>query len=341
MAVYFLGAFPPTYGGVTIKNESLYQALSKYIDLKKVDFNQIKRFNFVEIFRLLFALCGRDNQFVIGVSGKKTRKRFTELLYAVNSKAMRRSLLFLMGGTASHDIVSDYKYLALSSKYLRVYAETESMCQELKLAGVNAGLYPNGRFRPHSAISSTNCRSERLRCVFFSFISAPKGADLVLEAAMQLPEVQFDFYGQIDNSFKTIFDSTVSSIPNVQYHGAFGGSNDEVYQELAKYDVLLFPTKWEVEGVPGIIVEAKIAGITPIVSNSSYNAELVQDGVDGIVLGENSAAAIVEALNRFARDRDMLSEMKKCSQRSSEMYYIERFIPEILADLCREKYEEN
>ena len=39
MAVYFLGAFPPTYGGVTIKNESLYQALSKYIDLKKVDFN--------------------------------------------------------------------------------------------------------------------------------------------------------------------------------------------------------------------------------------------------------------------------------------------------------------
>ena len=90
MAVYFLGAFPPTYGGVTIKNESLYQALSKYIDLKKVDFNQIKRFNFVEIFRLLFALCGRDNQFVIGVSGKKTRKRFTKLLYAVNSKAMRR-----------------------------------------------------------------------------------------------------------------------------------------------------------------------------------------------------------------------------------------------------------
>ena len=67
----------------------------------------------------------------------------------------------------------------------------------------------------------------------------------------------------------------------------------------------------------------------------------MQDGVDGIVLGENSAAAIVEALNRFARDRDMLSEMKKCSQRSSEMYYIERFIPEILADLCREKYEEN
>ena len=45
MAIYYLGTFPPEYGGVTVKNQNLYSALSKKIEIDRVDFSEIKRRN--------------------------------------------------------------------------------------------------------------------------------------------------------------------------------------------------------------------------------------------------------------------------------------------------------
>lgn len=172
-----------------------------------------------------------------------------------------------------------------------------------------------------------------LRCVFFSQIQPEKGADLVLEAARMLPHVEFSFYGEIVDDYKDIFMSRVNAQQNVSYYGVFKGSIDAVYGELSKYDVLLFPTKWDIEGVPGILVEGKIAGLAEIVSNKSYNAELVQDGVEGVVIAENTGNCLAAAIQQLAEDRDFLNSMKKGSRESSERYYIENYIESIADNL--------
>ena len=105
-----MGAFPPGYGGVTIKNKNLYDALSAKTNVLKVDLNKIKKRDIKETFKFITALLGRKNRFLIGVSGKQTRKKFTQLLYYVNRKAMNHSLIFLMGGTVADDIASDPEY---------------------------------------------------------------------------------------------------------------------------------------------------------------------------------------------------------------------------------------
>lgn len=172
-----------------------------------------------------------------------------------------------------------------------------------------------------------------LRCVFFSQIQPEKGADLVLEAARMLPHVEFSFYGDIVDDYKDIFMSRVNAQQNVSYYGVFKGSIDAVYGELSKYDVLLFPTKWDIEGVPGILVEGKIAGLAEIVSNKSYNAELVRNGIEGIVLGDNSAADLAAAIQQLDENRKALSTLKAGSRSSAEQYFIENYISAIKREL--------
>ena len=126
---------------------------------------------------------------------------------------------------------------------------------------------------------------ERLKCVFFSLIQEKKGADIVLNAARNCPSVDFAFYGSIDVDYEKHFMAEIASLPNVQYHGLFKG---RMKMSMQNWQSMMgfFPTKWKTEGVPGILVEGKIAGLAEVVSNESYNSEIVKDGVEGIVLKE-------------------------------------------------------
>lgn len=338
MSLYYIGGFPPPYGGVTIKNKNLYYALNQKIEIKKIDFNLIKRGNLLEAIRLVLALLNKNNRFAIGVAGKKTRKRLCRLIYTVNRKAMRNSVIFLMGGTASDDIAADSSYQKYVSELRCIYAETHGMVDKLKRAGLrNAGYYPNGRFKPERKNFTTAGSGQTLKCVFFSLISKEKGADIVLDAARALPDVSFSFYGHIDKNYQNEFLECIERQSNVSYHGVFSGTSDEVYQELGKYDVLLLPTRHKSEGVPGILVEAKIAGIPCVVSNKNYNAELIQHNKEGIVLTENTGEELSDWLKLLQQNPSKLDELKTGNHLSSENYYIENYIDQIVETIGKKR----
>lgn len=333
MKYFYLGAFPPTYGGVTIKNRDLFRILSQHLPMERVDFNRIKRHDGRETLRLVGALMGRDHTFVVGVSGKKTRKRFSGLLYWVNRKAMNRSVLMVMGGTAARDIAGDARYQKWAAQYKKVYVETEGMKKTLEDAGLaNVGLYPNGRFTPRQTLPCRENSDRPLRCLFFSQISRKKGTDIALEGVKELPCVQLDLYGEVVPRYEADFKAALSNCRNATYHGVFKGDPEEAYALLNQYDVLLFPTRFAHEGVPGVLVETKIAGIPAVVSDICYNAELVQDG-EGIVLEENDAPHLARAIRRLDEDRELLFRMKQGSQQSAERFYIEQYIDELLEQL--------
>lgn len=335
MSVFYLGSFPPEYGGVTVKNQNLFMALEKKVNIEKVDFSKIKRKDLKELIKLLRALIGRNNKYVIGVAGKNTRKKFCKLLYFINRNAMRNSIIFLMGGTAANDIADDAEYTKYIKTFKKVYAETESMINTLiKVGVINADYYPNGRFRPKRIIEKRDNNLNKLQCVFFSFIQPEKGTDLILMAAQRLPDIDFVFYGPIASSYKDSFLNSIKKLENVKYRGVFTGEAEEVYFELNKYDVLLFPTKWKIEGVPGILVESKIAGVTAIVSDESYNSEIVHND-QGIVISENTADEIVGAIQRIDRDRSLLKKLKYGSRESAEKYYIENYVDRISSVIVR------
>lgn len=331
MSLYYIGGFPPPYGGVTTKNNNLFIALRERISIERIDFNEIKRRNLKQAFSLIMALLNRQNQFVVGVAGKNTRKNLCKLMYYVNRKAMEKSIIFLMGGTAANDIAGDKEYQKYISRFKCVYAETHGMVDTLRNAGLNnAEYYPNCRFKPGRAFATVFEPSQGLKCVFFSLIRKEKGADLVLDVAARMPSVSFSFYGPIEEGYRNEFLEAIKKLSNANYYGVFSGNADEVYQELGKYDALLFPTKYDIEGVPGILVESKIAGITCVVSDKSYNAEIVKDGIEGIVLKNNTPEELKQSLEKLESNREKLSELKESNRQSANHYFIDSYIDKII-----------
>lgn len=334
MAIYYIGSFPPVYGGVTIKNKNLYEALSGQLELRKIDMNRVKRGDIREMLRFAWAMV-TGKQYIIGLAGQKNRRQFTKLMYRFKRKAMRRSVMMVMSGIVEDVIQAGPEFITMYSTYARVYLEFPGMAKKLTEAGVtNAAVYPNGRPRPQK-LPPISAGEGHLQCVFFSQIQPEKGVDRILDAAKVLPGMQFHFYGGIVPEYREVFLEEIEKNGNTQYHGIFTGDSEAVYEELSQYDALLLPTRCKTEGLPGILIEAKIAGLACVISDINYNREVVVDGMDGIVMEEDSSSCLVSALKALDCDREKLLCMKLAGRDSAESYYIDKCASEVRKDLER------
>ena len=97
---------------------------------------------------------------------------------------------------------------------------------------------------------------------------------------------------------------------------------------------MLLPTRWKAEGIPGIVIESRIAGLVPILSNHNYNKELVKNRVDGILLKDmQNAKELYLEVKKLCEDRELFNALRENSIRRSEEYYVESYIDSILDSL--------
>lgn len=150
--------------------------------------------------------------------------------------------------------------------------------------------------------------------------------------------MDFHFYGRISSGYEDEFATRVSDSPNVYYHGVFDSITGDVVGELSKYDLHLFPTLCPNEGVPGVIVETKIAGVPTVASDRSFNGELIENGVDGVLTHEDKPEELVRILSELSADPERVDQMKAAALESSHRYEIEGYLDWIVSDLigCEE-----
>lgn len=327
--ITYIGSFPPPYGGVTVKNALLFKHLSSALKIEKIDLTCVKKLEPRAICRFLRCVLSRDGSIVLGVSAG-WRYRLTSVLYHLNRKKMGRSLLVVMGGK----IPESAAYAERMNRYRRVYVETDSMKQSFEQMGAcNVAIYPNCRESPATPVKIKRSRTGRMSTVFFSLISPDKGASIVLCAAKALTQIDFHFYGRIESGYENEFAARVAESSNVYYHGVFDSVAGDVIGELNKYDIHLFPTLCPNEGVPGVIAETKLAGIPTIASDRSFNGELIEDGVDGVLTHEDSSEELVRILCELSGNPERVDKMKVAALESSYRYVIERYLDLIVNDL--------
>ena len=331
MIRYYYGLFPPPYGGVTIKNELLYSELQEKIDIKKTDIEKAKKNPILLIKAFLRIIFARKSAFVIALS-VGGRRRITPMLFRFNKKAMKRSLLLVMGGAFARNVAKDDKYAKMLRMYKTIYVETEGMEKDLVSLGFNnVKIYPN--CRKNIAFDKINpTDSSDFRCLFFSRISKEKGADNVLFAAANLKDVTFDFYGEVDEDYYEEFTREINQLDNAHYKGVFRGNRQEANNIIHGYDVLLLPTRWKNEGIPGILVEGKFAGVPAIVSDICFNSEIIRQD-EGIVLANNDVDSLTNAISLMKNETDMTDKMKANSRLSSKRYDIASYIEDIISEL--------
>lgn len=327
--IAYLGSFPPPYGGVTVKNALLFEEIASSAEATKVDLSAVKRRSLAEAFRFVWEMISPSGALVVGTSDS-WRRRITMALARTNRKKMGRSVVFVMGGAR----LDDARYARELLGYKAVFVETEGMRRNYESMGLgNVRLFPNCRKRPAKPVEPV-VRPGRLSCVYFSLISEEKGAPLVLDVARRLPGVDFHFYGRIDPALSDAFAEACEQLPNVRYHGVFDSVGGDVVAELSQYDVHLFPSECPNEGVPGVLVETKMAGVPTVASNRCHNGELVRDGEEGFVLENVDADAFAAVVGWLDSDRSLLLGMKREALASADRFYVDGYIGEIVAALA-------
>ena len=172
----------------------------------------------------------------------------------------------------------------------------------------------------HPSLKKVISGGNVLRMCFISRVEQSKGLDTLLEMAHRLSELQLDskvkidFYGQKKDDY---FDSNLSNIEMFTYRGIL--QPNEVIYTLQKYDALIFPTHYDGEGCPGILVEALSAALPIIASNWKYNSEFVKDRVNGFLCDTFDVEAYIKAILSIS-DPVLRQEMKKQSYLMSKNF---------------------
>ena len=144
-----------------------------------------------------------------------------------------------------------------------------------------------------------------LRIGFVGTLVWHKGAHVLLEAARRLPAGRFDIllFGSPDTfpDYVAELNAAASGLP-VRFLGGF--DRDRVAEVYGEIDVLVVASLWP-ENSPLVIHEAWMAGVPVVGARIGGIADLVADGVHGLLYDAFSAADLAAAL------RSLLDEPEK------------------------------
>lgn len=88
---------------------------------------------------------------------------------------------------------------------------------------------------------------------------------------------------------------------------------------LADSDVLVLTS--DSEGLPYALLEGMAAGLPAIATRVGAIPDVIQDGVNGILVPRQDAVAIFHAIDRFANDRDLLEAMSRAAAARVAQHY--------------------
>jgi len=98
-------------------------------------------------------------------------------------------------------------------------------------------------------------------------------------------------------------------------------------------DATILSSSWE--NFPHTVVEALAVGTPVLAMETGGVAEVVQDGVHGLVVPQGDTAALAEAVRRYFTDEDLRERLRAAAVRSVAAYAPERVFGELEATLRR------
>lgn len=81
------------------------------------------------------------------------------------------------------------------------------------------------------------------------------------------------------------------------------------YDILANYSAMLFPTYWEGEGFPGILIDAMIAGTPVIASDWGYNSEIIENWETGVIIKSKDVDELSRSMLSFINNTEKINTM--------------------------------
>lgn len=108
--------------------------------------------------------------------------------------------------------------------------------------------------------------------------------------------------------------------PHARWRYAGAVASTDVPRALAEHDVLVFPSYHDGEGLPGIVIEAMQAGLPVIATRFRALGDLVEDGVNGLLVAPRDVAALSAAMLRLNGDPALCARLSMGAVRTGEAH---------------------
>lgn len=323
--------------GQTVKTKIITKELEKVFgdnEVKKVDtFGGKSRL--VSIILNLISLVMSCKNIII-LPAHNSLRIFAPLLAFVNSFYHRKLHYVVIGGWLP-EFVAKRKFLRKAlMKFDCIYVETNTMKNKLEAMGfTNIVLLPNCKeLDVIQAEEIVYVQKEPFKLCTFSRVMKEKGIEDAVKAVKAVNDAigrdvyTLDIYGQVDKEQTDWFAKLQTEFPYyVKYKGLV--PFDKTTEVLKDYFLLLFPTRFYTEGIPGTIIDAYAAGIPVVCSKWQSFADLVDDTV-GYGYEFNSEEALENLLRKiYLKDINRVLAMKEECLIKSRQYTPDR-VTEIL-----------
>jgi L-malate glycosyltransferase len=135
-----------------------------------------------------------------------------------------------------------------------------------------------------------------------------KGHPTLIEAARTIcarfPQVKFVLIG--DGKKRAEFESQVSAL-GLQPNFLFLGSRQNVSEILACCDMAVLPSK--AEGFSNALLEYMATGLPTIATDVGGNPEVIENGVNGLLVRPNDPTALAGAISSLLQDPHLASQL--------------------------------
>jgi glycosyltransferase involved in cell wall biosynthesis len=262
-------------------------------------------------------------------------------LYLLLKALYRNDVRYVViGGWLPGFIETNMKFVNYCAKLEGIYIETENMTKALKSLGLNnVQTMPNFRSFDYADFSLEQPTDGPLSLVFFSRVMKTKGIELAIEAIANIErlfpgQVTLDIYGDIREGYHESFMQLVNETsPIVKYCGFLSPEPRIVYSTLSRYDAMVFPTFYEGEGFPGVVIDAFIAGVPVVASDWRYNREFITDNVTGRIFCLAEHGSLENVITHYITHREALKNMRSHCLLEAKKYRTERVVGDFLLSI--------
>lgn len=231
---------------------------------------------------------------------------------------------WMVGGSFHEKVERGELDKAFFQKMKGLVVQSPRMLDSLQKQGFTNVYYVSNSKRISHLPDIKKRNNKRVKFVFLSRINPTKGCGEIVESTKCLNELGYqnmfsvDFFGAIDQCYLD-FPKVIDGIPNIQYNGFLDLTHNQGYDKLAEYDMMLFPTYWDGEGFPGVIIDSYIAGVPVLASDWNLNCDYINK-YSGIIIPHHNQLRLQEEMKNVIDGKYDLKSMSKYCQDQALQY---------------------
>jgi glycosyltransferase involved in cell wall biosynthesis len=273
-------------------------------------------------FKLIYHIVFRQSDSVLISASSVSTYRLLKLIKWLRPSLMKKITYLVIGGYFPEgirdkrfdwNIYQGLKNIIVEGEMLKSNLQTHSDLE-------NITVIPNFKNFPIINVEESK-ESTTFKFVYVGRISKSKGINEIIAASRKLTEHGYDFtvdlYGPIEMKTDNL---------QINYKGFlnFQKEPEKSYLILSEYNCMLFPTYWQGEGFPGVVIDAFVCGLPIIATDWNMNAEIIKDEVNGFIIPPMDSNALAEKMKFVMVHKDVLCGISLNNKNRANEYHIDK-----------------